>query len=183
MWCVPNIWEGGEAWIIGGGPSITEQFNIPNKIVKAVVEGTTTPSAYSPYLSAIHDKHVIGVNMSYKLGDWVDFVFYGDNGYFLREKKGLAEFPGIKVTCSPQGGQYSWIKYVGRDGNHHRGISPNPSMVSWNGNSGAAAISLAAHLGVKKIILLGFDMKLGEGNAQHWHDLYHRIEYLFNILF
>jgi hypothetical protein len=178
MWCVPNIWEGGEAWIIGGGPSITEQFNIPKKIVQAVVEGTATPSAYSPYLAALHNKHIIGVNVAYKLGDWIDFVFFGDHSFFLREKRDLAAFAGTKVTIVPQCEKYSWIKYVARDEKHRRGISPDPSKVSWNGNSGAAAISLAAHLGAKKIYLLGFDMKLGDNKVQHWHDLYHRNDYL-----
>lgn len=178
MWKIPNIWEGGEAWILGGGPSVTEQFNIPSRVVKEVVGGTAAPSTYSPYMRAIHTKHVIGINVAYKIGDWLDFVFFGDHSFFLREKVGLAAFKGIKVSSAPQCDKYPWVKYVGRDMSHTRGISPNPSMVSWNGNSGAASISLAAHLGAKRIILLGFDMKLGNGNTQHWHDLYNRKEYL-----
>lgn len=35
-------------------------------------------------------------------------------------------------------------------------------------NSGAGAINLAAHLGVKKIILLGYDMQY-TGGKRHWH--------------
>jgi hypothetical protein len=46
--------------------------------------------------------------------------------------------------------------------------------VSWNLNSGAAAVGLAYHLGVKKIYLLGFDMHVGENGDQHWHRHYAR---------
>ena len=46
-------------------------------------------------------------------------------------------------------------------------------MVSWNCNSGSAAISIAANAGAARIILLGFDMKLDK-EQQHWHDLYGR---------
>jgi hypothetical protein len=180
MWNVPKIWEGGEVWIIGGGPSVTEQFGIPKKVVKSVVEGTSTPIAYSPYMSAIHDKHVIGINVAYKIGNWIDFVFFGDFSFFLKEKQGLASFKGIKVSCAPQCEKYNWVKFTGRDMQKPRGLSQNKALVSWNGNSGAAAISLAAHLGASRIILLGFDMKLGDNNAQHWHDLYQRKEYLEN---
>ena len=88
----------------------------------------------------------------------------------------MANFPGLKVSCTPQTDRYDWVKTVMRDPNHTKGISPNPKSVSWNNNSGAAAISLAAHAGAKRIFLLGFDMKLGKNKAQHWHDVYHRME-------
>ena len=38
-------------------------------------------------------------------------------------------------------------------------------------NSGYAAINLAYHLGAKRIILLGFDMK-NDGELTHFHDGY-----------
>jgi hypothetical protein len=70
--------------------------------------------------------------------------------------------------------KYDWVKYVPRERTHPKGISDNPKMASWNGNSGAAAISVAANMGAKRIILLGFDMKLDDSKKQHWHDLYGR---------
>jgi uncharacterized Rossmann fold enzyme len=46
-------------------------------------------------------------------------------------------------------------------------------MLSWNGNTGAAAINLAIHFGAKRIMLLGFDMDIDPNNKmQHWHNLY-----------
>lgn len=171
-WRVPRFWEDGDVWIIGGGPSITEQFKIPNNIVQGVLRGELPPSAYSPYMSFLHKKHVIGVNAAYLIGDWIDIVFFGDHGFFLRHKAGLAAFPGLKVSCTPYVEKHKWVKFVARDTSHPRGLTSNPEMVSWNFNSGAAAINLAVHTGARRIILLGFDMKLSSANRQHWHDVY-----------
>jgi hypothetical protein len=173
-WRVPRIWEGGDVWIIGGGPSLTKEFGIPDDVVKKVLEGSSDPSIYSPYMKALHDKHVIGINVSYMIGNWVDMVFFGDSGFYKTHMHGLAKFTGIKISCHHIVKDVPWIKYLPRDGKHGRGISSSPCLVSWNGNSGAAAISVAAHAGAKRIILLGFDMKLSEAKMQHWHDVYQR---------
>jgi hypothetical protein len=171
-WIVPKIWQGGDVWIIGGGPSVIKQFNIPDKIAQDVVKGISQPSVYSPYMEAIHNKHVIGINVAYLIGTWVDMVFFGDDGFFKKHLVNLSKFPGLKVSCSPEVEGFDWVKYVQKDKKHSRGISSDMRMVSWNRNSGAAAISVAAHTGAKRIILLGFDMKLDETSKQHWHNLY-----------
>ena len=173
-WKVPLMWEGGDVWIIGGGPSVPEQFGVPSKIIQKVIEGTSPPSAYSPFMEAIHNEHVIAINMSFLIGDWIDMLFFGDHGYFLANREKIAAFPGLKISCDPKSSKYNWVKFLARDAKHNKGISNNPTMVSWNGNSGAAAISVAANAGAKRIILLGFDMKLSNNKFQHWHDLYNR---------
>ena len=176
-WQVPNMWEGGECWIIGGGPSLPQQFDIPDHIVTEVVNRRLTPDAYSPYLSTIHKKHVIGINAAYLLGNWVDIMFFGDNGFYQSHRNALLQWDGIKIGCSIGQGQkeLDGVKMLSRDGNKKYGISKDPSKVCWNGNSGAAAISVAANAGVKRIILVGFDMILIEGQ-QHWHGVYKRAQ-------
>jgi hypothetical protein len=114
------------------------------------------------------------VNVAYELGDWVDICFYGDKNFYLQRKEKLANFMGLKITCHQSGQNQPWIKFIEKDLNHSKGISTRPDRISWNGNSGAAAISVAAWTGVKRILLLGFDMKLGETKYQHFHDAYHR---------
>ena len=176
-WQVPRMWEGGDVWIIGGGPSMPKQFDIPDEVVRSVLAGTSPASVYSPYMSFLYDKHVIGINVAYLIGTWIDIVFFGDNNFFFQHKEGLAEFPGIKISCHSQVEPYKWVKYMPKDAKG-RGISDNPKMVCWNNNSGAAAISVAVNAGAKRVILLGFDMKLGETNMQHWHNLYGKGECL-----
>jgi hypothetical protein len=157
-WIVPRMWEGGDVWIIGGGSSVTKQFGIPKQIVQNVITEVSPPSIYSPYMREIHEKHVIGINVAYLIGDWIDMVFFGDGGFFLKHKEGLAKFPGLKVCCQPNAAKYAWVKMLGRDTRQGKGISPNPRTVCWNNNSGSAAISVAANAGAKRIFLLGFDM-------------------------
>ena len=151
------------------------QFDVPDEVIQSVITQRSSPEVYSPYLASIYDQHVIGVNMAYKIGDWIDMVFFGDNKFFLMERERLAKFPGLKVTCNPKfaSGRFSdeRVKYLAQDKQHRHGISSNPGMVCWNTNSGAATISVAANAGVKRIVLLGFDMKATDGN-QHWHSLY-----------
>lgn len=172
QWVVPKIWEGGDVYIIGGGPSMTKQFNIPDHIVQDVIAGRLHPSVYSSFMSCLYNKHVIGINIAYMLGNFVDIVFFGDLSFFIKHQPNLAKFTGLKVCCHPSGERYPWVKSLRRAGEHYQGISPTPDKVSWNGNSGSAAISVAAHAGAKRIILLGFDMQLNDLNQQHWHDIY-----------
>jgi hypothetical protein len=175
-WRVPPIWEGGECWILGGGPSLPRQFDVPEEIIAKVLAKELPLSAYSPYMQAIHNKHVIGVNMAFMFGDWVDMVFWGDKKWYYNNREKLAKFRGIKITSHPHFNNQKYalenIKYIHKDGNHAKGISFNSNMVSWNANSGAAAVSIGANTGAKRIILVGFDMKLGVDNKQHWHSEY-----------
>jgi len=166
------MWEGGDAWIIGGGPSIPKLFGVPEQVINDVLNGRQPVSAYSPYMESIHSKHTIGINTAFLLGDWVDFVFFGDSKFFLKFRPQLEKFRGISVSCSQVALKYNWVKYLDKDKKKRKGISTNPEQVSWNGNSGCAAISMAYNMGAKRIFLLGFDMKLDDKNSQHWHSLY-----------
>lgn len=173
VWKVPKMWEGGECWIIGGGHSLPYQFDIPIDIIKKVCDKKTPVSVYSDYMKALHDKHIIGVNNAYQIGEWIDILFFGDGSWYLVHKDKVAQWNGIKVSCAVRfnGNKETTkagIKFLPKNSNHRYGISPNGNAVSWNHNSGAASISLAAHLGVKRIYLLGFDMRR-INEVTHWH--------------
>lgn len=171
-WSIPLIWEEGDVWILGGGPSLPRQFGVPEEVIESVMKGLTPPSAYSPYMSAIHNYHVIGINVAYLIGDWIDMVFFGDPGFFRGQRESLAKWPGIKITCWEGAERLPWVKYLARDPKKNQGISSNPATIVWNANSGAAAISIAANAGAKRIILVGFDMKRNPTGNKHWHTLY-----------
>jgi len=172
IWKVPRIWEGGDVWILGGGPSVTKQFDIPEIVVKSVINKTASPSVYSPYMEGIHKKHIIGINVAYLIGDWIDMIYFGDPGFFDKHQLGLSNSPAIKISSFPKINEVPWVKYVPRDLSKKYGISKRADQIIWNGNSGAAAISIAANAGAKRIILLGFDMDLDASNLKHWHNLY-----------
>jgi hypothetical protein len=167
------MWSGGTAFIIGGGPSMPLQFGVPEDVVSKVMSGALSPSSYSPHLSPIHGAHVIGVNNAYQIGPWIDCIFFGDCAWYLVHRLTLAKLSNLKVSCCPRfagrpAKDMEGIKYLAKDGGHRYGISDNPSKLAWNHNSGAAAINLAVHFGVRRIILLGFDM-CQAGTASHWH--------------
>ena len=175
-WSIPKMWEGGECWIIGGGPSMPRQFGVPEDIINQVYSGGLPLSAYSPFLSLIHSKHAIAVNAAFLIGDWMDLVFFGDGGFYFKNRMALSDFPKIRVSCNPNltNKNIQGVKFVARDGKKPYGISTRRDHVSWNGNTGSAAISLAYHLGAKRICLLGFDMKLGPDERQHFHNHYQK---------
>ena len=172
-WPIPKIWEGGQCFILGGGGSLPRQFGVPEEIIAAVQSKKLKPAAYSDYMTPIHDQHVIGVNAAMLFGNWIDVLFFGDGKFLKLYKTPILKFQGLRITSDQNSGDISGkVKYVKKDRVKKHGICYTPNTLCWNGNSGAAAINLAVHFGVKRIILLGFDMDLDSSRKQHWHGLY-----------
>lgn len=151
IWKTPKMWEGEMVFIVGGGPSL---INLD--------------------LTLIHDKRCIGTNNAYRLGDWIDICWFGDSRWLewhqnVKElRDGWKAFNGIRASCAPRTKDHADIKYLERSCKPY-GIETDPTKVCWNKTTGSSAINLAYHLGAKKIVLLGFDMKL-VGIKNNWHD-------------
>ena len=64
----------------------------------------------------------------------------------------LDDYPAIRM-----------IENTGSDG-----LEPRPTGVRTGGSDGYQAINLAFHFGVKRIVLLGYDMKFGADGQVHW---------------
>lgn len=143
-WLYPEqpYWDGETVYILGGGPSLNDVD-----------------------MDLIKDKNVIGVNEAYTLGDFVDYTFIGTNRYYNKHKHNFEGYRG-QVICA--GGLST------NDPRVHTVYSCNDTMTMQRGrigianNSGIGAINLAAQLGVKTIVLLGFDMSVIEGT--NWHN-------------
>jgi len=151
FWDPPALWSGETTYIIGGGPSL-KGFD----------------------WSHLHDKHVVGCNDAYLLGDWVDVCVFGDRDWFMLHWKdevkvngtaqeGLPKFAGLRVTNLESCARIPGLLVCRRRG---LGINMRPRQLSWNLNTGGLAINLAARLGASVIVLLGFDMKLEEGGKK-----------------
>ena len=171
MSSVPRIWN-GPVWIIGGGYSIIEQFQVPVSIYNRVANGEPE-SLIAPYLSPLEGQRVIGTNRAAFLGVadvmyFRDCAFYDDYGY---EGRIVQEFKGLRFTSCIK-------KPVGRGivplkkGKTVKGLDSRPDHVCWNYDAGAAAINLAYHLGATKVLLLGYDMMPGPNGETHWHGGY-----------
>lgn len=119
----------------------------------------------------LEDKKVIGVNDAFLLGTWIDVCWFGDNSWYENReyvREGLKEFPGLIVTCAPRIFSKPHIKWMTRQ--HRGGLTDKPGKVFWNLNSGMSAINLALHFGVKRVVLLGFDMDKDTKLYENWHN-------------
>jgi len=168
-WQVPRMWPEEDVAIIGGGPSFAE---VDRERLKALsIEGKLK---------------VIGINKAYKevpdSHEWFDCIFWGDDSFYRvfsrRAGDGIHSFPGLRVTCAnPPQGDTNGVHHLGRAHRQGPGItSDKKHLISWNANSGFAAINLAYHLTGPggRVFLFGFDMKL-RGEEMHWHGGYHEM--------
>ena len=159
-WRVPLMWQGQDVFVIGGGPSL-KSFNW-NRLVGRVT---------------------IGCNDAYLLGEQVVALsVFGDIRWYNLHKERLAQFKNPKVTCNYRCQGEPEILTLKRDsimvseevrGVQFRsrvfGLSSDPEKVCWNSNTGAVAVNIALLAGAKRVILLGFDMKLSEEGQPNWH--------------
>lgn len=171
-WTIPKMWEGGQCWIIGGGTSMPRQFGVSESVIEDVNTKQDPITVYSDYLSLLHSEHVIGVNIAFMLGDWISVFYFCDSQFYRIYKEDIDKFHNIKATCVNHLPRYLLpgtgnIKRLRRDNRY--GISNNREVIQWNFNSGCAAINFAIHAGVKRILLLGFDMVPGPEGDTHWH--------------
>ena len=142
-WIPPTVWTGGTVFIVGGGPSVKDLD-----------------------LSFMEKKHVIGVNDSFLLGEWVDVCFFGDFPWLAKHSEKLAAWAGLRVTSQPKAHGIPGIHSIRR--REQRGFGP-PHQLGWYKNSGAASVCLAVRMGAAKIVLVGFDMKLSKEGDSNWH--------------
>lgn len=80
----------------------------------------------------------------------------------------MPDFNGLKLSVDRKCQERPWgIHRVDLNKNDDRLELLRPGRVGWSGNSGFHSFNLAIQLGVKKILLVGFDMTLSHG--LHWH--------------
>lgn len=138
-------WSGKTSVILASGPSLTD----------AQVAQALASSA-----------HVVAINATYTRALTADVMYAGDlltwKHYHNAAKR---DFEGQLWTQDPTAAErykLHRIKGVNLPGLGHKHIH-------LNGNSGFQAINLAYLFGSRRILLLGFDMRLGPGGQKHWH--------------
>jgi hypothetical protein len=136
FWTVPQMWLGKTVFVLGGGPSL--------KCVD---------------LSPLRDRRVIGCNDAYQFGhEIVDLCWFMDSAWFVKHKKTLSQFRGLKASCHAITSSVPWILTMHATNNLE--LFPyNRQLISRWTNTGFSAINLAWLLGAKRIVLVGFDMR------------------------
>lgn len=142
---VPDIWPGETVAVIGGGKSLTPaQVNACRGRVR-----------------------VIAINDAYRLAPWADVLWFCDRKWFDWHRAGVMAFTGQVATLE----NYDLRAVLPRLWCLHNvgqtGLYAERWGVMTGGNSGYQAINLAVHLGVRRILLLGFDMKPGHWFGDH----------------
>ena len=141
-WTVTPEWFGDTAFILGCGPSLGE---VP-----------------------VHQLHrvgrVIAVNDSYLRAPWADILYFCDDKWWNANRETVgATFVGRWIVTLDN--EYHGVKTLRNTG--VEGLEIDPGGLRNGSNSGYQAIGLAYHLGVSRIVLLGFDMQC-RGDHVHW---------------
>lgn len=132
--------------ILASGPSLTGQ-----QIAAATASG----------------HHVIAVNATYKAAPQANTLYSGDFLFFKTYITDIrATFKGA-VWTQDSSAAARWPEIRRIKGVNREGLGREHIHI--NGNSGAQAINLAYLWKAKRIVLLGYDMKLGPKGERHHH--------------
>lgn len=161
-WSVPRCWAGETVAIFGGGESLAREA-----------------------VRQCQDKvRVIAINRAYQLAPWADWLWGGDPRFWSWYADAL-DFSGIKIVtraATPKPAEY-WARLRALESSgvrvifhssrshpaeviRHEGCSDDPSVVNGN-NSCCGILSIIAHTGASRLLLLGIDCVGG-----HWHEGY-----------
>jgi hypothetical protein len=142
---VPRLWPGETVVVIGGGSSLT-----PDDV--AFCRGKA---------------RVIAIKEAIELAPWADALYACDDKWW-RFHAGYPAFTGLKFALEPQSVAWPGVQVLRNAGDD--GLELDPTALRTGHNSGYQAVNLAVHLGVSKIVLLGFDMWRGPSGKQNWFD-------------
>ena len=148
---ISPIWPGLTGVVIAGGPSLTL------KQVRAIAKARMSPS--SPF-------RVIAVNDAIFVAWWADQLHAGDDTWWQQNIQSAHTFRGIRTTLGenvPEPWVSGYLRNTGCEG-----FDEDPSCCRTGGNSAYQAMSILIHAGVKKIILVGVDMKKAANGDRHW---------------
>lgn len=140
MTSVPRIWADATVVILAGGPSLTQAD-----------------------VDICRDRaRVIAIKDTIRLAPWAGCLYACDAKWWRHYGDGLA-FDGPKYALEQ--GSNKWAGVLHDTG--PLGLELKPTGLRTGRNSGYQAINLAVHLGAKRIVLLGYDMR-PTGERHHW---------------
>ena len=111
---------------------------------------------------------VLAINDTYRMAPWADLLYFCDGRWWdwHKDRPAFKSFAGIRATLDQRAAEtdhgLKWLKNTGP-----KGLETDPTGLRTGRNSGYQAINLAVHLGAKRIVLLGYDMRLVDG-SDHW---------------
>jgi len=139
---VPREWAGETCVCIAGGPSLTQ----------ADVDACRGRS------------RVIAVNDAYRMAPWAEVLYACDYAWW-RVHDGVKSFGGAKYSLDVRSARFPGVQVLRNTGVD--GIESDRTALRTGQNGGYQALNLGLHYGVKRIVLLGYDMQVSGGKS-HW---------------
>lgn len=141
-------------------------MNFPDWNGETVVVVATGPSAGGVPLDLAKDKaKFIAVKDAWTLCPWAE-VLYACDHHWWEHHRGVIPFEGLRIAFDPRTiEKYLGMRFIKVDISraHSDMLFEKVGRISWGGNSGFHAINLAAQFGAKRIVLVGFDMRVDQG--------------------
>ncbi|KRS17529.1 hypothetical protein [Roseovarius indicus] len=109
---------------------------------------------------------VIAINNSWELAPWADILFACDAKWWDRHQ-GCPDFEGLKLCIEKPACKRWGVGHVTCMKPDDRFFHEPKGTVGWGGNSGFHCLNLGVQFGVKRILLVGYDMHIK--NGLHWH--------------
>ncbi len=152
FWRPQPLWAGETAFLLAGGPSLAD-FDV----------------------ARLRDRRVIAINSSchrvLAAGIADPVLFFTDANWYEAHTDLIADWPGMVFTVSrtAKGRMPDKLHRVDLDARDD--FKPDWPTLKQGRSSGHTAISLAAALGARRHVLLGYDMRIVDGRSHH-HDEY-----------
>lgn len=155
------------------GPQPENFLWYPDLAGKTLIVVASGPSARDVPLNITRgdpEIYTIAINESWKLCPWAQMLYGCDHQWWWRRRGDWKGFGGIKVTQDRQAADLmpgEDIKRVFSVRGCEHLMLDQKGYIGWGGNSGFQALNLGMHFKPRKVILVGFDMTLKNGD--HWH--------------
>lgn len=150
---IPCIYPGETAVMFATGPSLTEE----------VIEEVR------PYHVA-GKVRAFGCNDSYKLIDYLDVFYACDGAWWDKHPKVLETLPPEchVWTQEQRVAQALHFNYI--NGVHKPDLSKKPDLIHYGSNSGYQQLNIAYLYGIRKFLLVGYNMQKVEGKSHFFGD-------------
>lgn len=148
FWTPAPLFAGAAAFCIGGGPSL-RGFDFER----------------------LRGRHVIACNAAGYHVPWADVLLFHDNSFFEAHRPLIDAWAGLAVTASRAAKAAAPNRLLRLEMIERADFTVGQPVLKLGASSGHTAVSLAIAMGARRVVLLGYDMRLVDGRS-HWHDHY-----------